>query len=167
MKKHAIKKTVAAYLFAFFAIVFTQSATFAGSITDISFRTVTIDDVEIFYREAGNPDHPTVLMPHGFPTSSHIFRDLFDNRYRAWQKHLRENQPLTLIVWGKNDEIFPAAGAEPHKPDLQDLEYYLINTGHFALETHGQEIVDLMRYFLWDPNEKSIARHLGVDADHA
>jgi pimeloyl-ACP methyl ester carboxylesterase len=68
--------------------------------------------------------------------------------YPEWQAYLRDNQPPTLIVWGKNDEIFPAAGAEPYKRDLQDLEYHLIDTGHFALETHGQEIADLMRDFL-------------------
>jgi pimeloyl-ACP methyl ester carboxylesterase len=68
--------------------------------------------------------------------------------YPAWQEYLREYQPPTLIVWGKNDEIFPAAGAEPYKRDLKDLEYHLIDTGHFALETHGQEIADFMRDFL-------------------
>jgi len=53
-----------------------------------------------------------------------------------------------LIVWGKNDEIFPAAGAEPYKRDLKDLEFHLIDTGHFALETHGEEIAGFMRDFL-------------------
>ena len=68
--------------------------------------------------------------------------------YPAWQEYLREYQPPTLIVWGTNDEIFPVAGAEPYKRDLEDLEYHLIDTGHFALETHGREIADLMRDFL-------------------
>ena len=68
--------------------------------------------------------------------------------YPAWQQYLRDYQPPTLIVWGENDEIFPAAGAEPYKRDLENLEYHLIDTGHFALETHGQEIADLMREFL-------------------
>ena len=68
--------------------------------------------------------------------------------YPAWQEYLRENQPPTLIVWGKNDEIFPSAGAEPYKRDLKDLEYHLIDTGHFALESHNQEIADFMRSFL-------------------
>jgi len=68
--------------------------------------------------------------------------------YPAWQEYLRTHQPPTLIVWGKKDEIFPAAGAEPYKRDLKDLEYHLIDTGHFALETHGQEIAGLIRSFL-------------------
>ena len=68
--------------------------------------------------------------------------------YPAWQEYLRDHQPPTLIVWGEHDEIFPAAGAEPYKRDLENLEYHLLDTGHFALETHGQEIADLMREFL-------------------
>ena len=68
--------------------------------------------------------------------------------YPAWQEYLRDHQPPTLIVWGQHDEIFPPAGAEPYKRDLENLEYHLLDTGHFALETHGQEIADLMRAFL-------------------
>lgn len=68
--------------------------------------------------------------------------------YPAWQEYLRTQQPPTLIVWGEKDEIFPAAGAEPYKQDLKDLEYHLIDTGHFALETHGPEIANLIRDFL-------------------
>lgn len=68
--------------------------------------------------------------------------------YPAWQEYLRKNQPPTLIVWGEKDEIFPAAGAEPYKKDLKDLEFHLIDTGHFALETHHQEIAALISDFL-------------------
>jgi pimeloyl-ACP methyl ester carboxylesterase len=68
--------------------------------------------------------------------------------YAKWQEFLRDYQPPTLIVWGEHDEIFPSAGAEPYKRDLENLEYHLLDTGHFALETHGQEIADLMREFL-------------------
>ena len=68
--------------------------------------------------------------------------------YPEWQDYLRTHQPPTLLVWGENDEIFPADGAEPYKRDLDNLEFHLLDTGHFALETHGQEIADLMRVFL-------------------
>ena len=68
--------------------------------------------------------------------------------YPAWQQYFRDYQPPTLIVWGENDEIFPAAGAEPYKRDLKDIEIHLIDTGHFALESHGAEIAELMRDFL-------------------
>lgn len=39
-------------------------------------RRVDVDGFEVFYREAGQEDAPTVLLLHGFPSSSHMFRDL-------------------------------------------------------------------------------------------
>lgn len=336
MRKLIIDKTLVGLTFLMLGVAIVGSKASADTSFGISYRTITVDDVEIFYREAGNPERPTLLLLHGFPTSSHMFRDLmpeladqyhlvapdypgygfssmpsvsdfdysFDNiatlitrftdklaldrfslylmdygapvgfrvaaanpdridsliiqngnaydegidnnfwepikaywkdrgavdqgldndwwknvktayrqpsmtnedalrflvtlgatkwqytngvnnvdavspdawghvqplldragneaiqlqmfysygsnppLYPAWQEYLRKFQPPTLIVWGKNDEIFPAAGAEPYKRDLRDLEYHLIDTGHFALETHGREIADLMRDFL-------------------
>jgi len=44
--------------------------------THASYRTVDVDGHEVFYREAGDPRNPTILLLHGFPTSSHMFRDL-------------------------------------------------------------------------------------------
>jgi len=64
------------------------------------------------------------------------------------QALFREHQPPMLIAWGKNDKIFPAAGAEPYKRDLKTLEFHLLDAGHFALETNGDEIAQLMRDFL-------------------
>ena len=336
MKTQAINKMLIPLVYLLLTIAVVHSAARAGDVTDIAYRTVTVEDIDIFYREAGNPDHPTILLLHGFPTSSHMFRELipelagqyhlvapdypgygfssmpsvdefdysFDNiasiigkftdkigldryslylmdygapigfriatsqpervdslivqngnayiegidndfwepiraywkdrdavnqgldndwwknvkaaynnpvmsndealrflttlgatkwqytngvpnvrlvspdnwghvqplldregnqeiqlqmfysygsnppLYPKWQQYLRDHQPPTLIVWGKNDEIFPAAGAEPYKRDLIDLEYHLLDTGHFALETHHKEIADLMRDFL-------------------
>jgi pimeloyl-ACP methyl ester carboxylesterase len=336
MRVSIINKNVSRLFCSLLLIVGLQSTAQAENVPNVSYRTITVENVDIFYREAGNPKNPTILLLHGFPTSSHMFRDLiaeladqyhliapdypgygfsampnvkkfdysFDNvarlmgkfvdevgmdkfsmylmdygapvgfriatarpdsiqslivqngnaysegidnnfwepikaywkdrksvnkgldndfwknvkaaykqpemsnndalrflttlgatkwqytngvpnteavspdtwghvqplldrkgnqeiqlqmfysygsnppLYPAWQEYLRNNQPPTLIVWGKNDEIFPAAGAEPYKRDLNDLEYHLIDTGHFALETHGQEIADLMRDFL-------------------
>jgi len=42
----------------------------------IHYHTATVDAHRIFYREAGNPEHPTLLLLHGFPSSSHMFRNL-------------------------------------------------------------------------------------------
>ncbi len=68
--------------------------------------------------------------------------------YPQWQAYFRHAQPPTLIVWGKNDQIFPAEGAYPYKRDLKDLEFHLLDTGHFALEEEGATIARLMREFL-------------------
>lgn len=70
------------------------------------------------------------------------------SRYPAWQAWMREAQPPTLITWGKNDEIFPAAGAHPYLRDLPDAELHLLDAGHFALEEDGEHIAGLIRDFL-------------------
>lgn len=68
--------------------------------------------------------------------------------YPQWQEYIRQHQPPTLIVWGQNDAIFPAAGAHPYKRDLKNLEFHLLDTGHFALEEDGAAIATLMGNFL-------------------
>lgn len=68
--------------------------------------------------------------------------------YPEWQAYLRKYQPPTLIVWGKKDEIFPAAGAHPYKRDLKKLDFHLLDTGHFALEEDGEAIAEHIRRFL-------------------
>ena len=68
--------------------------------------------------------------------------------YPAWQAYFREHQPPTLVVWGKNDYIFPAEGAHPYKRDLKNLEFHLLDTGHFALEEDGDVIARRIRDFL-------------------
>lgn len=68
--------------------------------------------------------------------------------YPAFQEYARKNQPPLLAVWGKNDVSFIPAGAESFKKDLPKAEIHLLDTGHFALETHAQEIGELMINFL-------------------
>ncbi|EGG23805.1 alpha/beta hydrolase fold protein [Cavenderia fasciculata] len=69
-------------------------------------------------------------------------------KYPAFQQYFRQYQPPMLIVWGKNDEIFPAEGAYPYKKDIKNLDFHLFETGHFTLETHHQEISHLINQFL-------------------
>ena len=68
--------------------------------------------------------------------------------YPAWQAYFRAYQPPALIVWGRNDPIFPAEGARPYTRDLKDVELHLLDTGHFALEEEGDTIARLMVAFL-------------------
>jgi pimeloyl-ACP methyl ester carboxylesterase len=68
--------------------------------------------------------------------------------YPQWQEYFRKYQPPALIVWGKNDYIFPAEGAYPYKRDLNDVEFHLLDTGHFALEKDGETITNYIRQFL-------------------
>lgn len=60
--------------------------------------------------------------------------------YPVWQQYFREKQPKTLIVWGSGDPLFTVAGAKAYLQDLPHADLKLLDTGHFALETHAQEI---------------------------
>jgi pimeloyl-ACP methyl ester carboxylesterase len=79
-----------------------------------------------------------------------LFKDYGTNvaLYPKFQAFFRMRRPPTLIVWGKNDVIFPAEGARPYLRDLPEAELHLLDTGHFALEDKGNEIAALMLEFL-------------------
>jgi pimeloyl-ACP methyl ester carboxylesterase len=81
--------------------------------------------LELFYSYGSNPGH-----------------------YAEWQAYFRKHQPPMLIVWGKNDKIFPAEGAAPYLRDLPKAELHLLDTGHFALEEDGLAIARYIRDFL-------------------
>jgi len=79
-----------------------------------------------------------------------LFYDYSTNppKYPEWQAYFRKHQPPTLIVWGKNDTIFPDNGAYPYLRDLEQIEFHLLNTGHFALEEDGDLIAKLITEFV-------------------
>ena len=79
-----------------------------------------------------------------------LFKDYGSNvaLYPKFQEFFRTRRPPTLIVWGKNDVIFPAEAARPYLRDLPDAELHLLDTGHFALEDKGDEIAALINDFL-------------------
>ncbi|HXT84303.1 MAG TPA: alpha/beta hydrolase [Verrucomicrobiae bacterium] len=68
--------------------------------------------------------------------------------YPQWQEYFKKYQPPTLIVWGRNDFIFPKESAISYQRDLENIEIHLLNTGHFALEEDGELISELISRFL-------------------
>ena len=99
-----------------------------------------------------NWNHDQALLDR--PGQKDIQLDLFyDYRtnvelYPKFQEFFRQRKPPTIIVWGKNDKIFPPDGAKPYLRDLPNAELHLIDSGHFALEDHLDEIAPLIRKFL-------------------
>jgi pimeloyl-ACP methyl ester carboxylesterase len=87
------------------------------------------------------------------PGNKEIMLDLlYDYRvnpplYPAWHEYFRKHQPPALIVWGKNDVIFPESGAHPYLRDLKNVDFNLLDTGHFALEDHADVIAAHIRRF--------------------
>ncbi|MDZ7887027.1 MAG: alpha/beta hydrolase [Mycobacterium sp.] len=70
------------------------------------------------------------------------------DEYPKFQEYFRTHQPPLLVAWGRNDEIFGVAGAEAFRRDLPHGQFQLLDAGHFALETHGEEISGYIRQFL-------------------
>lgn len=68
--------------------------------------------------------------------------------FPAYQRYLREHRPPTLIVWGPQDGYMPEGAARAYLRDLPDAELHLLDGGHWLLETHLEEVVELVRSFL-------------------
>lgn len=68
--------------------------------------------------------------------------------YPTFQAYFRKHKPPLLAVWGRHDPAFVPAGAEAYRTDLPDAEVHLLDTGHFALETHHEKIAELTLEFL-------------------
>jgi len=111
---------------------------------------------------AGLPD-PSVVAPEGYtldaalmgrPGNIDIQLDLFLDYannvklYPAFQRYFREFQPPLLAIWGALDPYFIPAGAKAFTRDIKDAEIEMLDTGHFALETHVERIAQSIRSFL-------------------
>ena len=97
----------------------------------IHFKAVTVDGLEIFYREAGNPSLPTLLLLHGFPTSSHMFRDLM---------------PLLASRFHLIAPDYPGFGGSSC-PDPKDFDYTFDHLGEVLVKF--TDAIKLTRYTLY------------------
>ena len=68
--------------------------------------------------------------------------------YAQWQAYFKKYQPATLVISGKNDQLFTAPGAEAYKRDIKDAQISLLNGGHFVLEEKHQEAATIIKAFL-------------------
>lgn len=109
-----------------------------------------VRNVEHISPDAWTTDQYGLDRPGANEIQLQLFYDYGSNPplYPEWQAYFRKYQPPTLVVWGKNDAIFPAEGAEPYKRDLKNLEFHLLDTGHFALEEDGDLIAKYIGDFL-------------------
>ena len=109
-----------------------------------------VKDVSLVSPDTWTLDQALLDRPGNQEIQLDLFYDYRTNLplYPQWQAYFRERKPPTLVVWGKNDQIFVAPGAAPYQRDIPDAEIHMLDTGHFALETNGPEIAALIRDFL-------------------
>jgi pimeloyl-ACP methyl ester carboxylesterase len=125
-------------------------------------RSMVQPDTTIWQYTHGVPD-VTMVSPDGYgldnfylarPGADEIQLDLLLNyasnvdSYPAWQEYFRSSQPPLLAVWGSNDPFFIPPGAEAFKRDIPQADVRFVPTGHFALETHADEIAGAIIDFL-------------------
>lgn len=109
-----------------------------------------VDDNTLIAPEAYTLDSALLARPGNDEIQLDLFLDYASNvaLYPRFQEYFRTKRPPLLAVWGKNDPFFLPAGAEAFKRDDPSAEVHFYNTGHFALETHVQEIAETIREFL-------------------
>jgi len=109
----------------------------------VTIQRVLADGVTAFYREAGLPDALVLLLLD-------LFLDYANNvkRHPCFQEYFRTAKPPLLAIWGKHDTYFIPAGAQAFRRDNPAAVVRLLDTGHFALETHVEEIALAIQQFL-------------------
>ena len=125
-------------------------------------RSMVAPETTIWQYTHGVPD-VTMVSPDGYgldnfylarPGADEIQLDLLLNyasnleQYPAWQQYLRTSQPPVLAIWGSNDPFFIPPGAEAFKRDVPGADVRFLPTGHFALETHVDEIANAIIDFI-------------------
>jgi pimeloyl-ACP methyl ester carboxylesterase len=95
-------------------------------------------------------DAALMARPGNLEIQLDLFRDYESNvqLYPAFQAYFRRAKPPLLAIWGEHDPFFVPAGAKAYRRDNPNARVELLPTGHFALETHVEEIAASMRRFL-------------------
>jgi pimeloyl-ACP methyl ester carboxylesterase len=109
-----------------------------------------VADPSLIAPEAYTLDSALLARPGNTDIQLDLFLDYAGNvaLYPKFQALLRTYRIPVLAVWGKHDPFFVPAGAEAFKRDVPEAEVRFLDTGHFALETHPEEIAAAIRKFL-------------------
>src|SRR5579872_597909 len=109
-----------------------------------------VSDSESIPPESYTLDAALLERPGNKEIQLDLFLDYASNvkLYPRFQEYFRRLKPPLLAIWGKNDPFFIPAGAEAYQKDLPHATVQLLDTGHFAIETHVVEIADAMKRFL-------------------
>ena len=112
--------------------------------------SVGIPNPELIAPEGYTLDAALMARPGNVDIQLDLFLDYANNvkLYPAFQEYFRKAKPPLLAIWGKRDLYFIPAGAEAFHRDIPNAIVEFVDTGHFALETHLEEIVLAMRQFL-------------------
>jgi pimeloyl-ACP methyl ester carboxylesterase len=109
-----------------------------------------VPDQTMVSPDGQNLDNFYLSRPGAHDVQLDLFGDYKSNvaLYPTFQAYFRTYKPPFLAVWGKNDSFFLPRGAEAFKRDIPAAVVRFFDTGHFALETHSEEIATVIQEFL-------------------
>ncbi|MFC0507132.1 alpha/beta fold hydrolase [Micromonospora costi] len=109
----------------------------------------TDPDPERYDPDLWTDEHAFLSRPGQAEIQLDLFYDYRTNvaSYARWQEWLRRNRPRLLVVWGRYDTSFEVAEAEAYRSDVPEAEVYVLDGGHFVLDTRADEVASLVRGF--------------------
>ncbi len=109
-----------------------------------------VQDPSLVAPESYELDSALLARPGNDEIQLDLFLDYASNvaLYPKFQEYFRAKHLPLLAVWGNSDPFFLPPGADAFKRDNPSAEVHFYNTGHFALETHAQEIASVIHDFL-------------------
>jgi len=112
--------------------------------------TTGVKDTSLVSPDGYNLDNYYMTRAGAHEVQLDLFLDYASNveMYPKFQEYFRRHQPPLLAVWGKGDPFFLPPGAEAFRRDIRNAKIMFFDTGHFALETHCDEIAAAIRDFL-------------------
>lgn len=112
--------------------------------------TAGVPNPDLIAPEGYTLDAAMIARPGNMDIQLDLFLDYANNvkLYPAFHEYFRKAKPPLLAIWGEHDPFFIPAGAEAYRRDNPNATVQFLNTGHFALETHVEEIAFAMRQFL-------------------
>ena len=112
--------------------------------------SVGMSSSDVVAPESYTLDAALLARPGNVDIQLDLFLDYANNvkLYPKFQEYFRTSKPPLLAIWGKNDLYFIPPGAEAFHRDIPNATVQFLDTGHFALETHLEEIANTMRTFL-------------------
>ena len=109
--------------------------------------------VELYDPDLWTDENAFLNAPGQMQIQSDLFYDYRTNvaAYPKWQAWLQKTQPKLLVLWGKHDLSFDLGEPERYRKDVPNAEVYVLDAGHFALDTKADEIAALVREFIKTP----------------
>jgi pimeloyl-ACP methyl ester carboxylesterase len=106
--------------------------------------------IELYDPDLWADEYAFLNSPGQAQIQSDLFYDYRTNvdAYPKWQAWMQKAQPKLLVIWGKHDLSFDPGEPERYRKDVPNAKVYVLDAGHFALDTKADEIAALVREFM-------------------